>query len=147
MLVDAGDAIWLEYFGYGAIGGAPYHSFDKFFDHWYLFFEFIVVFRWKDKLAKRTGIILFLWRISGFILFEITHIRQLFFFAPNIFEFFFLGYLIIRKLKPNFKFTKQNLIIVLLLVGVPNIIKEYYMHFLEFQTWYFFRDNLLYWLF
>jgi len=125
-----------------------YHTADKFLDIYYLFFEFLVVRKWKDSYARVVGIALFLWRFVGYILVQITGNRDFYFYAPNIFEYFYLTYLIIRKLFPDFRVdNKKKLATILLAVGIPNIIKEYYMHFLEFETWAFFRDNFFWWLY
>ena len=149
MLSDTIDIMLFEAFGYGSLlGNFQYHFIDKIFDMWYLFFEFLVVLRWKDVLAKNIGKFLFGWRAIGFIVFIIFGFREAFFFAPNIFEFFFLAMLIIWKFKPEFKLKKKGLVIILLIVGLPNILKEYVMHFkYQNQTWVFFRDNLFPWLY
>jgi len=148
MVADGLDIMIFEAFRYGFLSGIPYHYMDKVFDMWYLFFEFIIVLRWKDILASKVGKILFSWRLVGFAVFMIFGIREAFFFAPNIFEYFFLAMLIIWKVKPGFKLNKKSLIIILLIVGLPNIVKEYFMHFAyQDQTWVFFRDNLFSWLY
>jgi len=149
MVSDGIDIMLFEAFGYGSLlGNFEYHFVDKIFDMWYLFFELIVILRWKDVLAKNVGKILFGWRFVGFAVFMIFGFREAFFFAPNIFEFFFLAMLIIWKFEPKFKLKKKSLIIILLIVGLPNIVKEYFMHFAyQDQTWVFFRDNLFPWLY
>lgn len=150
MISDAIDVMLFEFFGYGFLGnlGFEYHQMDKVFDTWYLFFEFLVVMRWKDILAKRTGMFLFGWRFIGFLVFMFLGIREAFFFAPNIFEFFFLAMLIIWKFNEKFKLDIKKLTIILLIVGIPNIIKEYIMHFAyPNQTWVFFRDNIFDWIY
>ena len=145
MIADAVDVMIFEAVG----GGYPnYHLFDKSFDMWYLFLEFLVVLKWKDLLAKRTGSVLFIWRFVGFALFEITSYKGFFFFAPNIFEFFFLATLVILKFKKSFRYNAKSLTIVLLIVGVPNIIKEYLMHYkYPNQTWDYLRDKLFWWIY
>ncbi len=149
ILGDISDVMIYEGFGMGFFGSLPYHFIDKIFDIWYLFFEFLVVLRWKDdKLARNTGAFLFGWRAVGFFAFIAFGFRAAFFFAPNIFEFFFLAVLIIKRFNKKFKFTWKSLTIVLLIVGIPNIIKEYIMHYkYPDQTWDFFRDNLFWWMY
>ena len=148
ILADSLDVIILDLFNTTFSSTAPYHFFDKIFDIWYLLFEFIVVLRWKDKIAKRVAGSLFIWRALGFLAFLIFDYREAFFYAPNIFEFFFLAVLIIWKYNPNFKFTQKSAIITLLIVGIPNIAKEYIMHFkYPGQTWAFFKENLFFWLY
>jgi len=149
MVSDGIDIMLFEAFGYGSfLGNFEYHFIDKIFDTWYLFFELIVILRWKDVLASRVGKILFGWRFIGFVVFMIFGVREVFFFAPNIFEYFFLAMLIIWKFKPEFKLKKKSLIWILLIVGLPSIVKEYIYHFAyQNHVWVFFRDNLFFWLY
>ena len=150
MLADAADIMIFEAFGYGFLGNLDlsYQFIDKGFDMWYLFFEFLVVLKWSDMLARKTGMILFGWRAIGFVLLLILGLREVFFFAPNIFEFFFLAMLIIWKFNDKFKLGKKSLIIILLIVGIPNIIKEYIMHIkYPGQIGTFFKDNFFWWLY
>ena len=148
ILADTSDIMIFEGFGYGFLSGIPYHMLDKIFDMWTLFFEFLVVRQWVDILARKTGMILFGWRFVGFLVFMIFGLREAFFFAPNIFEYFFLTMLVIWKFNKKFELKKKSLIIILLIIGIPSLIKEYIMHFkYPDQTWNFFRDNLFYWLY
>lgn len=147
MLADGADVMVFQVYPRPFENIVHYHTVDKFLDTYYLFFEFLVVRRWKDSYARVTGSVLFLWRFVGYILVQVTGNRDFFFYAPNIFEFFFLYYLIVKKINPNFKFNREKLFLALMIVGLPNIVKEYYMHFREFETWEFFRDNLFWWLY
>lgn len=148
IIADISDVMLYEAFGQGLFSNIAYHNVDKIFDIWYLFFEFIIVMTWKDKIAKRVAGSLFVLRFFGFLLFMLTAWRPSFFIAPNIFEFFFLACLIIWRYDKNFTFTWKKAGIVFLIVGIPNIIKEYIMHFkYQDQTWNFFRDHLFWWLY
>jgi hypothetical protein len=129
IVVDATDLMIFEAFGAVFPEGIQYHHFDKIFDIWYLFFEFIVVMTWKDKIARNIAASLFTWRFAGFLTFMLAGVREAFFFAPNIFEFFFLATLIIWKYNPEFKYNWKKAGVVLLIVGIPNMLKEYIMHF------------------
>lgn len=148
MVGDGIDIMIFEAFGYGFLKGIPYNYIDKTFDTWYLLFEFFVVLKWKDSLAKNTGKILFGWRALGYIVFLIIGLREVFFFTPNIFEYFFLAMLIIWRFKPKFKLGKKSLAIILLVVGIPNIIKEYYYHIAaNVEIWGTIRDHVFWWLY
>jgi len=148
ILADSSDIMIFEGFGYGFLSSIPYHYLDKVFDMWQLFFEFLVVRTWIDVLARKTGMILFGWRFVGFLAFMIFGLREAFFFAPNIFEYFFLTMLVIWKFNKKFELKKKSLIIILLIIGIPSLIKEYIMHFkYPDQTWMWFRDNVFYWLY
>jgi len=130
------------------LGANGYHFFDKFFDTYYLFFEFLVALKWTNALARRTATGLFILRFSGAVLFELTKIRWLFVFAPNIFENFYLFYTIAKKWTRFETTSAKKLVIVLLIVGIPKIIQEYLMHFVYVdQTWNFIRDTFFWWLY
>lgn len=145
---DISDIMIFEAFGRGFLEVFPYHNIDKVFDIWYLSFAFLVVRRWTDPLARKTATFLFGWRFVGFLVFMIWNYRAAFFFAPNIFEFFFLAVLIIKKFNKKFKFTWKSITMVLLIVGIPNIIKEYIMHYkYPDMTWDFFRDKFFWWMY
>lgn len=157
IIADAADVMIFQafksQFGSGLFSPAYYHNFDKFFDIYYLSFEFLVVLRWKDAAPRTTAIVLFLWRAAGLAAFEIstlmgTPIRWAFLAAPNIFENFYLFWAFRLHFFPQFKLTKKRLLIILLAVGLPKIAQEYVMHyrFLD-QTWGFIRDHFFYWLY
>lgn len=149
ILGDISDVMIFEKYGYGYFFSDPtYHIFDKIFDTWYLFFEYLVVFRWTNTLARRTAKTLFLWRFAGFAVFEFWGFRPAFFAAPNIFEHFYLFWAFIIKFLPGFKLNFRRLIVILLILGMPKIIQEYIMHYkYPDQTWNFLRDHLFWWLY
>lgn len=153
IIADASDVMLIERFGYAFITPDTYHNFDKFFDIYYLFFEFLLVLKWKDQLAKQIGKYLFFWRALGFAIFEISSLfgppfRPAFFLSPNIFENFFLVMLIIYKLRPKTLLTLKFALLILIVVSVPKIIQEYIMHFAyPDKTWYFLRDNIFFFLY
>lgn len=153
ILGDISDVMLFEAFGAGPLPDGLYHNFDKFFDIWYLFFECLVAWRWRNVLARKTALILFTWRFMGFATFEISTllghtIRWAFFAAPNIFEHWYILWTVILKWWPSFKLTKAKLAILILLVGAPKIAQEYVMHFAyPDQTWNFLRDHLFWWLY
>jgi len=122
----------LNIFGWGFLTSETYQPIDKMFDIYYLSFEFLVALRWNDLLARKSVIALFSWRLIGVIAFELTQMRKLLFFAPNIFEYFYLAFLAIKKFNPGFRLTRKVLIIMLLTIGIPKLIHEYILHYLEY---------------
>lgn len=122
----------LNHFGWGFLTSETYQPVDKLFDIYYLSFEFLVALRWRDILARKTAIALFSWRLLGVIAFELTQIRKFLFFAPNIFEYFYLPFLVIKKLRPAFQLQRRTLIILLLVIGIPKLIIEFILHYLEY---------------
>lgn len=143
---DTTDIIIVEALGSEFGTAQRYQIFDKFFDLYYLALAFWVTRQWSEPLARRWAAALFLWRMSGLAVFEATHIRQLIFFAPNIFENF---YILVAGLKQFFPTVqvgrKKRLIVLLLIAAVPKIAQEYLMHYLEFPTWSFIKHNIFRW--
>ncbi|MBI4132583.1 MAG: hypothetical protein HY473_00580 [Candidatus Sungbacteria bacterium] len=143
---DAADIVLVEALGAEFGSAARYQVFDKFFDIYYLSFEAYVSLRWQDTLARRTSMVLFAWRLAGFAAFELTRIRQVIFFAPNIFENFYLLVAGARQFFPSFRLDNpKKLTAFLLVAAIPKIAQEYIMHFLEFPTWAFIKHNVLRW--
>ena len=132
MVLDTFDvtmaAIWGGDIGLG--GESGYHQVDKLLDIYYLSFAFAVSSKWQDRLARHTSVVLFWHRLAGVVLFEATGWRPFLFLFPNIFEYFFLAYLVVRKFSPGFHLTKASqLIVILLIVGLPQLFREYNYHY------------------
>lgn len=74
-----------------------YQSYDKALDVYYLSFAFISTLKnWHDETAFQVSRFLFIWRLIGVTLFEITHWRFLLLVFPNAFEYFFIAYEAVR---------------------------------------------------
>ena len=110
-------------------GFIDYHLLDKRLDLYYLFFAFLASLRWQNTLYRRTAISLFSIRFLGIILFSLTNFRAILFFFPNIFEFFYLYYLVFKRWFPRFlpnSFPK--LLIILIFLAIPKLFGEYFLH-------------------
>ena len=142
LLTDAIDVILITILNMGDF--TNYHSVDKFLDMYYLSFSAYTSLAWNDLLAKKTSIFLFVYRLIGFILFELTHMRSLLLLFPNLFEHFFLFYLGYMKLfkKSSFSTYKQlaGVLIFLLILKLP---QELVLHYLELQPWNWFKETVL----
>ena len=132
LAADFYDFPLLNTFGWGFLTPETYQPVDKLFDIYYLSFEFLVALRWNDLLARKSAVGLFSWRLIGVVAFELTQMRKFLFFAPNIFEYFYIVFLGIKKFKPEFRLTKKILIILLLAIGIPKLIHEFILHYLEY---------------
>lgn len=142
MVADALDVVTITFLNMGEF--SSYHTTDKYLDMYYLSIEGYVSLSWKNTLAKRTSIALFVWRIVGFVLFELTHIRALLFFFPNLFENFFLFYIFNKRFaKKDWVSSKRNLFIILLILLIPKLAQEYFLHVMETQPWKWIRFNIL----
>lgn len=142
MIVDTFDVVMITLLGMGDF--TSYHTTDKMLDMYYLGIEAGVSWRWRNSLARNTSIILFIYRLLGFILFEMTKMRFLLLLFPNLFENFYLFYLGYKKiLKKDPITSKKSLFIVLLILLIPKMIQEYALHFLQLQPWNFIKEEFL----
>lgn len=144
---DGLDVVILEAVGGAKIFWGPtYHPVDKILDTYYLAFAAFVSLRWPEMLAKKIAVFLFAWRLTGVVIFEITNIRQVILFAPAIFENFYLIVAGGKQFFPKFRVdTSKKLAVILVITAIPKLVQEYFMHFLEFQTWRFVKENIFMW--
>jgi len=72
------------------LGGVPdYQGLDKWLDQVYMATFLIVALRWTDP-ARSIAVALYVFRLVGFIAFEISGERMLLLLFPNVFELWFL---------------------------------------------------------
>lgn len=143
---DAADLPLLRTFGWGFLPEAQYQAIDKLFDVYYLSFAAYAALRWPEILARKVLLALFLWRLAGTAAYALSGIRQMLFFAPNIFENLYLLVAFLKKFFPKCNLARPRKLAALLAVSaLPKIAQEYVMHFLEFplgiaNTLTFLRD-------
>lgn len=110
--------------------GAPnYHRFDKFPDTYYFAIEAYVAYqRWPGAPRKITSV-LFAVRFTGFVLFEVTRIRKMLFFFPNIFESFYLFMATWDRFGRDwYRMTPRGLTFWLVVLGAARMVQEYFLH-------------------
>ena len=105
-----------------------YHEFDKYLDTYYLLIEVIVAQRWPD-LPRWIASVLFVDRLVGVVLFEITGIRIFLFAFPALIDFFFLFYTAARQYAPDYELTPRRLFLWLGILLVPKLFQEYTIHY------------------
>ena len=89
----------------GAIGRGEFQNYaaaDKLMDTYYLTFAVIISLRWSNTLAKRASVVLYLHRLIGVVLFELTGVRVLLLIFSNLFENFVVFYLVMQRFFPKF---------------------------------------------
>jgi hypothetical protein len=87
ILVDLSDLLLRDLLD---LGGVPdYQGLDKWLDQVYLACFLIVALRWVGP-ARTIAIGLYLFRLVGFLAFELTHERAVLLLFPNVFEFWFI---------------------------------------------------------
>jgi len=140
VLADALDVVLADFFaillGEAAGFGERYQLFDKLLDTYCSALWLIVSLSWKNTLARNTSIILFAYRLTGFILFEVTGIRALFLFFPNLFAIFFFFYTIAERFFPRLApKTLPSLLLALLLLSIPKFLQEWGLHYAQLHPW------------
>ena len=131
LVADTFDLTVLRFFGWDSFGFAGYQLTDKLLDLYYLSFGLYATTRLGEDVARRTLRVLFFWRFAGVVLFEITGLRVLLFFAPNLFEYLYLG-AFGAKTFFSARLTPRLLIVLLFLSVALKLPQEYVMHYLEF---------------
>lgn len=117
------------------LGIAPfgdYQMIDKLLDMLYLFFFFVVSLYLKNKLVRMFLIVLFVYRMIGITLFELTDMRMFLFIFPNIFENYFYFYYVIKfiaRYEP--KLSERMIMLTLILMAVPKVLHEYSTHIIQ----------------
>ncbi|MSQ06058.1 MAG: hypothetical protein EXR54_05800 [Dehalococcoidia bacterium] len=147
MACDALDVVLVDSIGLltGETGGfgSHYQIIDKTLDIYYMSFEAFVSLRWTNRLARNTSILLFAYRIVEMALFEVTGIRKLLFVFPNLFENFYVFYLIASKHFPKYAANNpKQLGIALFLLFIPKIGQEWMLHYQKVQPWNWLKQVL-----
>lgn len=140
MALDALDVVLIELIGRG--GFSNYSALDKGLDTYYLAFEVFVSLRWAP-LARWTSIALFAYRAVGVLLFEVTQVRALLLVFPNLFENFYLAYLLLLRFAPRWSLTAPRLAGLLFVLLVPKLAQEYLLHYAEAQPWDWIKRHVL----
>jgi len=135
MLLDALDVVIVEWFGPGGMGD-HYHSLDKVLDLYYLGLEAWVALSWTERLPRLTAISLFMYRVTGVIVFELTNWRPALFLFPNLFEHWFLFVLIRNRWFPSLRLDTWGRVATwLVILYIPKLGQEYLLHVAEAQPW------------
>jgi hypothetical protein len=143
MLLDGVDVIIVDLFGPGGMGPL-YHAIDKYLDLYYLGLEALVSLGWAEAVPRRASIALYLYRLVGAIAFELTGIRVLLVFFPNLFENWFLFYLVRCRFFPRLRLdTWPRVITALAILYIPKFFQEYILHYRQLQPWGWFRETFL----
>lgn len=141
LVIDAIDVVLIDIIHQGNF--ANYHHIDKYLDTYYLTIAAGVSLFWKNKIAKYTSIFLFIYRLIGVIIFEISSLRIFLFAFPNLFENFFIFVLVYKQFFKKEIKNFRELIIILILLLIPKMIQEYILHFAQVKPWNFIKETFL----
>jgi hypothetical protein len=121
ILVDLSDLLLRDVLD---LGGVPdYQGLDKWLDQVYLGAFLVVALRWKGP-ARTIAIALYVFRLVGFLAFELTHERALLLLFPNVFEFWFIAVAALGDARIAAWSRAQLAVALVLLTGLK-----------EFQEW------------
>ena len=131
---DGSDVIIWDFFG--SLNRIDYTAFDKPLDIYQLTIQAIVANRWKQKLPRQIALWLYVFRLIGFGLYEMTHLRIIFLIFANVFVNFFIVYLICEKFGKSIWFEKKgSLAIILLLLYFLKLPQEFILHYMRLAPW------------
>lgn len=130
LIIDAADTNIVKPFG---VEIPNYTLTDKYLDTYYLTIELVVSLFWFNKMAKNTSIFLYFWRLTGIIAFWFTKIEYLLFIFPNLFENFFIFYVLWRQIGKETKEhiwlnSAKRLAVVLFILWILKIPQELILH-------------------
>lgn len=134
---------WINIFGIANIHQG-YQNLDKILDIYYLAIEVIVVSKWIDKRVKSIAWGLFVYRLFGVVLFELTGKGIFLFIFPNVFESLFLFYMACRKILGREANIPAGLLYFCLVVLlIPKMVQEYSQHVALIWDWSHIKISLL----
>jgi hypothetical protein len=125
VLVDLSDLLLRDTLD---LGGIPdYQAFDKWLDQVYLGAFLIVALRWSGP-ERAIAVGLYVFRLVGFVAFEITGERALLLLFPNVFEPWFLVVAAVHRLRPGFTWRPPLTATVLAVLLVVKEAQEWALH-------------------
>ncbi len=110
-------------------GFADYQAFDKWADQVYLAAFLFVALRDFAPLAKGIAVGLWLFRLAGFVAFELGWVpREALILFPNVFEFWFIAVAFTTRFRPAFALTPVRAAGVLAALPAGKLAQEWALH-------------------
>ena len=125
ILIDLSDLFLKNLLDLGGVSN--YQAFDKWLDQVYMVAFLVVALRWKGP-ARSVAVGLFALRLVGFVAFEITEDRVVLLAVPNVFEVWFLFVASLPHWRPDFTFSRRNIILALIPLTALKVFQEYALH-------------------
>jgi len=126
VLVDFSDLFMKNLLHLGGV--RHYQQFDKWLDQVYMAAFLAVALGWRGP-ARSVSVVLYVWRLAGFVLFEVTGARPILLLFPNLFEFWFLFVASLPHWRRGFAFTRRNVVVSLAFLGAAKEFQEYALHY------------------
>jgi hypothetical protein len=110
------------------LGGIPdYQAFDKWADQVYLGLFLVVALRWSG-VERSIAVGLYVFRLVGFVAFELTGERALLLVFPNVFEPWFLAVAAVHRWRPGFAWRPATTVIALAVLTAIKEVQEWALH-------------------
>jgi hypothetical protein len=143
MVIDALDVVLISALHLGGFAD-HYSELDKLLDSYYLTLELIVALRWVSPYARNPAVCLYVYRLIGVILFEVTHTRVLLLAFPNLFENWWLYVVIVERFFPSvYPKTWRSVSTPLAILLIPKMGQEYLLHYAEAEPWDWIKRNII----
>lgn len=143
MVLDTLDVVIIELIGLGGFGD-HYSQLDKALDTYYLSLELIVALGWVSAWARVPAIFLFVYRVIGVVIFELTGTRWLLLVFPNLFENWWLYCIVIAKFFPSiYPRSFRTVAIPMILLLIPKLGQEWMLHYAKAPPWDWTKEHIL----
>ena len=110
------------------LGGIPdYQSFDKWIDQVYMGAFLVVALRWSG-IERGVAVGLYLFRLVGFVGFELTGERAVLLLFPNVFELWFLLVAAVHRLRPGHRWRPLATAFALVVLTALKEFQEWALH-------------------
>lgn len=120
-----------------------YDRVDKTLDTYFYLIQGYTLFFWNNKLARNIGISLLIYRLIGFVMYMITDLQMLLFVFANVFEFFYMYYLIYKKIFHKEPFEKLlDALPTLSVLLLFKLLQEYMLHVAQFPIYQWIKENI-----
>jgi hypothetical protein len=144
LVLDAADqTIFQTFTELNTTETGPYQGLDKALDIYYLAIAYMAMLRnWTSDAAIRIGQTLFIYRLVGVTLFELSDTRALLLIFPNTFEYYFIAFEAWRLWRDPARRSARFWLLVAL--GIWVLIKlpqEYWIHVAKLDTTELVRDH------
>jgi len=126
IFVDLSDLFLMNLLDLGGVHN--YQGFDKLLDQVYMAAFLVVALRWTG-IARNVAVGLYLFRLAGFFVFEVTDQRALLLVFPNVFEFWFLLVAALLHWRPGHAFSRRSAVAWLAALTALKEFQEYALHF------------------
>jgi hypothetical protein len=125
IVVDLLDLVLLDWLD--PLAFVHYQAFDKYLDQVYMLTFLVVALRWEG-IERNVAVALYLFRLAGFIAFELTGERMSLVLFPNVFEIWFLVVAGLHASGRSVRWKAPQLVAVLAAALLVKEVQEWAIH-------------------